>query len=144
MHRFFLPAEQCQAPTLVLAGREAHHGAGVLRLRRGERVTVLNGAGDELICEVEQVERSQVRLPLLASLHGGAQHPREYFAAYRAVKGRPPRSVCVWVGPEGDFTTDEVAMITASGVRPMTLGRLVLRTDTAATYCLSIINYELQ
>jgi len=248
MHRFFLPAEQCETPTLVLSGREAHHGAGVLRLVRGERVTVLNGVGGELICDVEQIERRRVRLavaerrtipplpfqitllqalpkgkafesiiqkatelgafrivplrservvavptgqketadkiekwrliaveaikqcgsawlprieppltpkqflarkeefelPLLASLHGGARHPREYFATYRAVKGRLPRSVCVWVGPEGDFTTDEVATITASGARPMTLGKLVLRTDTAAAYCLSIINYELQ
>ena len=248
MHRFYLPAEQCQASTLVLTGREAHHGAGVLRLRQAERVTVLNGVGGELICEVEQLERRQVRLrvlerrtipplpfqvtllqalpkgkafesiiqkatelgafrlvplrservvaapigeketadkiekwrllaveaikqcgsawlpqieppltpnqflarnevfelSLLASLHGGVRHPREYFSAYRATHGRTPRSVCVWVGPEGDFTAEEVAMITAAGARPMTLGPLVLRTVTAATYCLSIINYELQ
>jgi 16S rRNA U1498 N3-methylase RsmE len=35
-------------------------------------------------------------------------------------------------------------MIEAAGALPITLGRLVLRTETAALYCLSILNYELQ
>jgi len=35
-------------------------------------------------------------------------------------------------------------VIRASGALPITLGPLVLRSDTAAIYCLSIINYELQ
>src|ERR1043166_8109493 len=65
MPRFYLPPDQGQAPALVLSGREAHHAVGVLRLRRGERVTVLNGVGGELICNVEQVDRRQVTLGVL-------------------------------------------------------------------------------
>lgn len=248
MPRFYLPVDQCHDATLFLVGREAHHALRVLRLRRGDRVTVLNGVGGELLCEVEQFDRDKVKLsvvekraipplpyeitllqalpkgkiiesiiqkatelgafrvvpllservaaapsgkkpavdktekwrlvaveaikqcgsgwlpqieppvtpeqflarnetfdlPLIASLQGGSRHPREYFAAYRAERGKTPQSVCVWIGPEGDFSTKEVAMITAAGALPMTLGRLVLRTETAATYCLSIFNYELQ
>jgi len=48
------------------------------------------------------------------------------------------------VGPEGDFTPAEINTIRASGALPITLGKLVLRSETAAIYCLSIINYELQ
>jgi 16S rRNA (uracil1498-N3)-methyltransferase len=48
------------------------------------------------------------------------------------------------VGPEGDFTPAEFNAIRASGALPITLGQLVLRSETAAIYCLSIINYELQ
>jgi 16S rRNA U1498 N3-methylase RsmE len=38
---------------------------------------------------------------------------------------------------------EEVNAITSSGAQPMTLGKLVLRVETASTYCLSVLNYEL-
>ena len=44
MHRFYLPPESCRGESLRLEGREAHHALQVLRLKRGERVTVLDGA----------------------------------------------------------------------------------------------------
>ena len=43
----------------------------------------------------------------------------------------------------GDFTPEEYALISQSGAVPITLGELVLRVETAAIYCLSILNYEL-
>jgi len=54
-----------------------------------------------------------------------------------------PQSVGVWIGPEGDFTPEELDAIRASGALPISLGRLVLRVETAAIYSLSILNYEL-
>ncbi len=51
--------------------------------------------------------------------------------------------VCVWIGPEGDFTPEELNAIQRAGAQPISLGRLVLRVETAAIYCLSILNYEL-
>jgi len=83
-------------------------------------------------------------LPLIASLQPGAQHPRGYFTSFLAQHGLPPKTLCVWIGPEGDFTPDEVAAIQSAGALPITLGRLVLRTETASLYCLSVLNYELQ
>jgi 16S rRNA (uracil1498-N3)-methyltransferase len=82
-------------------------------------------------------------LPLIASLQPGSRHAREYSHAFQQEHGRPPQSACVWVGPEGDFTPEEVASVVAGGARPITLGRLVLRVETAAVYCLSILNHEL-
>ena len=55
-----------------------------------------------------------------------------------------PASVAVWVGPEGDFTAQEIASVQAAGAQPIQLGPLVLRVETAAVYCLSIVNYEVQ
>jgi hypothetical protein len=46
-----------------------------------------------------------------------------------------PASVCVWIGPEGDFTPAEINAIKTEGALPITLGRLVLRSETAAVYC---------
>src|SRR5262245_22768229 len=247
MHRFYLPPAECGQPLLTLSEREAHHALNVLRIRPGERVSVLNGAGEELLCEVQQATRRAVtlkvvqthtlgRLPcavtllqaltkgrtmeliiqkatelgthrivpllsarsvaqieeddaankvdkwtataieaikqsggawlprveppltpqaflargdkcelsLIASLQRDARHPREHFESFIAESKRRPASICVWIGPEGDFTPAEINAIRASGAMPITLGPLVLRSETAAIYCLSIINYELQ
>jgi len=83
-------------------------------------------------------------LALLASLQPGSRHPRDCFRAYFAERRQPPRSVAVWVGPEGDFTPAELHAIKSGGALPITLGPLVLRSETAAIYCLSALSYELQ
>jgi len=62
MHRFYLPPEQCRDNSLTLTDGGAHHAINVLRVRQGERVVVLDGAGQELMCEVKQLERDQVLL----------------------------------------------------------------------------------
>ena len=247
MHRFYLPPDECQGSALTLTGREAHHGLRVLRLRKGERVTVLNGVGRVFDCEVTSLNRDTIGLDvqetkdapappceitliqaipkgklldsiiqkatelgvsrvvpllservitqidgdnsdtktthwhtvaieaikqcgspwlpriepavslaellarkeafdlvLIASLQPGSRHPRVWFDQFRQRERREPKSACVWVGPEGDFTEGEVAAVMAAGAAPITLGPLVLRCETAATYCLSVINYEAQ
>ncbi len=83
-------------------------------------------------------------LPLIATLQPEAQHPRKFFAEFHQERKRLPFSVMVWVGPEGDFTPAEINAIRGSGALPITLGQLILRSETAAFYCLSILNYELQ
>ena len=83
-------------------------------------------------------------LPLIASLRSDTRHPRELFEGFIGERGRLPKTVCIWVGPEGDFTPAEMAEIRTAGAWPITLGRLILRSETAALYCLSILNYELQ
>ena len=82
-------------------------------------------------------------LALVGSLQKERRHPRECFQEFQAKHGRLPQSVGVWIGPEGDFTLAELEAIQAAGALPISLGRLVLRVETAAIYCLSILNYEL-
>ena len=247
MHRFYLPPGQCQDAALFLAGREAHHAVHVLRVRRGERVAVLDGAGHEFLCEVQDHDRDKLRLtvdetlfhpppacsitlvqalpkgriieaiiqkatelgvarivplmservvtqlededaarksaklqwvaveaikqsgscwlpqiepprtlnqflarnepfelPLIASLQAGSRPAREYFREFEARHNRRPQSASVWIGPEGDFTLAETHAIKAHGALPITLGQLILRVETAAVYCLSILHYELE
>jgi 16S rRNA (uracil1498-N3)-methyltransferase len=83
-------------------------------------------------------------LSLVGSLQKERRHPREVLREFEAKRGRLPQSVGVWIGPEGDFTLDELKAIQNSGAQPITLGNLVLRVETAAVYCLSVLNYELQ
>jgi 16S rRNA (uracil1498-N3)-methyltransferase len=49
----------------------------------------------------------------------------------------------VLVGPEGDFTPAEIALAKSHGFLPVTLGPIILRTETAAIYCLSVLAHEL-
>ena len=62
MHRFYLPPERCAGNALRLDGREAHHALHVLRLKRGDAVTVLDGAGNEFACEAENAVRDSLAL----------------------------------------------------------------------------------
>jgi 16S rRNA (uracil1498-N3)-methyltransferase len=83
-------------------------------------------------------------LSLAGSLQKERRHPREIFRDFESKHGRLPQSVGIWIGPEGDFTLEELEAIEAVGALPISLGRLILRVETAAIYCLSILNYELQ
>jgi len=247
MHRFYLPPEDCRGNSLRLDGREAHHALHVLRLKRGERVTVLDGAGDEFLCSVETAAKDSLtlavvekhsqpapacaitllvaipkgkiiediiqkavelgarrivplltervvtqldgegaenkrekwqqvaveaikqcgaawlpkvetpvtistflsrgekfELALVGSLQTERRHPREWITEFQKQHGRRPQTAAVWIGPEGDFTLGELQAIEVAGTKPITLGNLTLRVETAAVYCLSILNYELQ
>jgi 16S rRNA (uracil1498-N3)-methyltransferase len=83
-------------------------------------------------------------LSLIGSLQSDASHPRACFQDFWSRNGRRPASVSVWIGPEGDFTPVEMNAIKQAGAKPITMGSLVLRVETAALYCMSILNYELQ
>ena len=246
MHRFYLTPGSTRGDSLRLDGREAHHALRVLRLKRGELITVLDGVGNEFLSAVEDSSRDAVTLsvslkhftppppcsitllqavpkgkiiesiiqkavelgarrivPLLTehvvtrlddqdaadkhtkwqqvaieaikqcgaawlpeieapmtieeylarkekfdlslvgSLQKDRRHPRICLGEFQAEHGRLPQNIGVWIGPEGDFTPEELDAIRASGALPISLGRLVLRVETAAIYSLSILNYEL-
>ena len=246
MHRFFIPPEECHNNPLRLSEAEAKHARSVLRLREGDRVVVLNGAGKELLCQASEIRSEAVLLEviqendiaplpfqitlyqavakgkamdfivqkaaelgahrivpvlsersvpewdeakaaakvekwrsvciesikqcgsawlptlempmkpsaaieeartaevsLIATLQSDAKHPRTHIDAYAAENGQAPKKLAIWVGPEGDYTPAEINTI-RSGALPITLGPLVLRSETAAIYCLAVLNYELQ
>jgi 16S rRNA (uracil1498-N3)-methyltransferase len=92
----------------------------------------------------DAIERMRgMDLRLVASLQPGTRPPRACFAEYHAGRGRAPQSVALWVGPEGDFTEAEYALIAQSGTLPITLGERVLRCETAAIAGLAILLHEL-
>jgi len=49
------------------------------------------------------------------------------------------KSVIAFIGPEGDFTPDEVVLAKEAGFLPISLGKQVLRVDTAAIAVVSFI-----
>ena len=83
-------------------------------------------------------------LRLIGSLQPGAMHLKKILADYgRAHEQARPKKVLMMVGPEGDFTPAEIALARSHGCQALTLGPIILRVETAAIYCLSILSYEL-
>jgi 16S rRNA (uracil1498-N3)-methyltransferase len=85
----------------------------------------------------------QFDLRLIGSLQPDALHLKNILAEYRERNGDRPQSILMMVGPEGDFTPAELAVAKGNGCRPITLGPIILRVETAAIYCLSVLSYEL-
>jgi len=50
-------------------------------------------------------------------------------------------TVCVMIGPEGDFSTEEVETANAQGFKPLSLGIPRYRTETAALVACTLINH---
>lgn len=247
MHRCFISPERASGEVVTLDAGESHHAAVVMRLRADDRVTVFDGQGNELDCEVESIHRREVQLRvmgrrshprpagsivlaqgitkpksmdfivqkatelgvshlvpvicertvahgdkrgwsarlqkwrataieaikqcgcpwlpeisspvlltdhasrestnalrLIASLRPDAQHPHHCLEEYLESGQESSGAVEVWIGPEGDFSPAEEELIRQVGARPISLGTRTLRSETAALYCLAILNYEFQ
>jgi 16S rRNA (uracil1498-N3)-methyltransferase len=57
---------------------------------------------------------------------------------------QPGQKVAVFIGPEGGFEESEIQEAQAAGTLPVTLGRRILRTETAGLVVLSWLMYRLE
>ena len=53
-----------------------------------------------------------------------------------------PASISVMIGPEGGFEEEEVILAEQAGIVPVTLGKRILRTETAGLCILSLVMAE--
>ena len=81
--------------------------------------------------------RPSADLEVIASL---ADNPRNF---RETLKSHPDlESITLAIGPEGDFSPEEMAAALTAGFVPVTLGDLVLRVETATMFCLSAIRFH--
>lgn len=57
---------------------------------------------------------------------------------------RSGQTVGIFIGPEGGFEREEVEMAIEIGAKPITLGKRILRTETAGLAMLSILMFQLE
>jgi len=69
---------------------------------------------------------------------------KDAIALKSTLRSANPKAIAIFIGPEGDFSPTEVLMARKAGCKICSLGRLVLKSDTAGIYVLSCLNYELQ
>lgn len=56
----------------------------------------------------------------------------------------PGETVAVFIGPEGGFEEQEIEAARAAGILPITLGKRILRTETAGMTVLSVLMFRLE
>ena len=54
------------------------------------------------------------------------------------------RTIGIFIGPEGGFEEEEIELAAKAGIHPITLGKRILRTETAGLCILSVIMFELE
>ena len=93
----------------------------------------------EVVMDFEEIiKRAQdFDLKLIPNLRGERRTLKE------ALIGKKPKSVLVLIGPEGDFSPEEISMAIKAGFIPVTFGDFVFRVETACLYIASVLNYEL-
>ena len=69
----------------------------------------------------------------------GMQHTKQMIEAVK-----PEQSIAVFIGPEGGFEESEIQMAREAGIEPVTLGRRILRTETAGFTVISWLMYQLE
>ena len=92
---------------------------------------------DSLASAIENVGQKCSRL--VASLQPQARP----LAALRQDILTQESRLAVAIGPEGDFSEPEYQRLSEAGWLSWSLGNLVLRSETAAIYALSVLNHEL-
>lgn len=120
-HRFLAvrlgsPGEQTE-----LAGGEAHHLVRVLRLGKGARVAVFDGAGREFLARVDEASRSRVSVTLLEPL-APAPEPRVAITLAQAVLK----------GPSMDAAVRDAVMIGAVAIVPVTTAHVAVKERAIA------------
>ena len=70
----------------------------------------------------------------------------EHMAETRRVMGeiRPGQSVGIFIGPEGGFEESEVEEAVTAGAKAITLGKRILRTETAGLAVMAMLSYLLE
>ena len=58
------------------------------------------------------------------------------------LRGLTPKAVSVFIGPEGDFSPEEISMAKQNNCSMCSLGPLILKSETAAIYIMSCLAYE--
>ena len=57
---------------------------------------------------------------------------------------KPGEDIAIFIGPEGGFEESEIQAALENGIEPITLGKRILRTETAGFTVLSWIMYQLE
>ena len=105
-------------------------------------------AGRGYIPKVEKVRSFQEALELAGKLDVTLipyELERDVKRSKEIIRGiQPGQSVGIFIGPEGGFEKEEVEAALAAGASSISLGRRILRTETAGLTVLSLLMYHLE
>lgn len=66
MYRFYVEPDRITDSEIVIFGTDVNHIKNVLRMRQGEQLVVCDGMGKDYVCEIESLERDEIRVKALS------------------------------------------------------------------------------
>ncbi|MBI5149665.1 MAG: 16S rRNA (uracil(1498)-N(3))-methyltransferase [Candidatus Omnitrophica bacterium] len=76
MHRFYCPQSNLQEPEVIITDpKELHHLRNVLRLKKGDTLTIFNDQGEEATGRVENIQSNKVTVAVESVRQAGAALP---------------------------------------------------------------------
>lgn len=245
MYQFFVEPSQIQGTRISITGKDVNHIKNVLRMKKGEEISVSNGAdGKEYRCGIEELSEEEIICSLRFVKEEGSELPSRVYlfqglpkadkmeliiqkavelgvheiipmataravvkldekkakskllrwqgiaeaAAKQSKRGlipevkpvmtmkeaitysrscrvrvipyelagdmeqtkrimenlKPGEDIAVFIGPEGGFEKGEIDLASKEGIVPITLGKRILRTETAGMTVLSWVMYQLE
>lgn len=121
----------------------AHSERKVVKKERSEKV-VMSAVKQSVKAYIPQVDELTAFDDFLATLSEGGQrfiaHCDEIVERRKELKHilQPAGDYIILIGPEGDFSPEEVKQANAAGFVSVTLGQQRLRTETAALYGVAV------
>ncbi len=138
------------ATIVPVAAARSEKGLIAGAVKRAERwQKILAGASEQSrrvrVPELREVTRTaeafratNAALRVLLSERESAQRLKEILA------GPNPDRVALAIGPEGGWADEEFAEAAAAGFREASMGKMILRTETAVTAALACLNFALE
>ena len=104
-------------------------------------VSALKQSGRFYLAEITDPARlSGIRLPA-GSINIFAHEKEDKAAGLGSLDIKAAAEVNLFIGPEGGFSEEDYILLKEAGCLPVSLGPSVMRSETAAIYMISILNY---
>jgi 16S rRNA (uracil1498-N3)-methyltransferase len=125
----------------------------IVRLDADKRLTKLEHWKKTVLAACKQCDRNTLPevMPVLtprdlAARFGDyaavlAASPQDPEGGLALPAGQTPSRALLLIGPEGDFSPAEIALFRKAGARVVSLGPLILKSDTAAAAALAILSH---
>ncbi len=113
---FIVPPGSLAGGTCVVSGREGHHGADVMRVREGDIVRLIDGAGEEALARVDSVESATLACSVTESRSYARADTVALTVAQALLKGRSL-----------DDVVRRLAELGVAGIRPLVTERTIGR-----------------
>jgi len=89
MRRFFIGDIPGEGSLITLTGKEANHIRNVLRMKRGDTITVTDGKGRLFEAIIDEIHRKAILVKIIKALPVSAPPPIEIHLAQALIKSRP-------------------------------------------------------
>ena len=155
---FYVNPINVNGSTFQLDEAESNHAIRVLRLKKGDEICLLDGAGIGYHAKIKSIEKNvsgtiievkpdlgenkcSVNLASALMKSSDGQFISGLMGADKSLSELElDNNVTMIIGPEGDFTENEIGQMRNAGVLFFNLGGRRLRAETAALNSLAVLN----